>query len=308
MSEPFQSLTGAPARFRARPEHGVLRVSGGDRVRFLNGMLTQDVEDLAQGRAVYAAQLDRKGHVLADLWLLALGPELWLDVAAARAAAVAELLEKHLIADDVEIAAAGDALGRIDFEGPGAVRAAGAPALERDQVLRDPEQRVWIGGGALGDEGVRVLAAPDALQALIASSGLEPLAAEHAEVLRIERFQPAFGVDIDERTFPAEARLEHAISFKKGCYIGHEIVARVESRGAVKRLLVKLRADGPLASGAEITSDGRSVGRVTSAVVSPREGPLALGYVKRAHAKPGTELRVDGVRASVVFPPLDTPA
>ena len=114
-----------------------------------------------------------------------------------------------------------------------------------------------------------------------------------------------FGVDMDERTFPAEARLDgSAVSFSKGCYVGQEIVARIESRGAVNRLLVQLEAEAPVEVGEEIAREGRALGSVTSAAVSPRRGPLAMGYVRSKAAEPGTELQIAGRPARIAGPPF----
>ncbi len=304
MHEDFRSLTGSGARQRRRPERGLLRVTGGDRVRFLNGMISNDVA-LPPGTACYAAQLDRKGHLVADLWVLVLEDAIWLDIAPGRAGAVAELLEKHLIADDVEIEDLSAAWGRLDFEGPDARQIAGAPELEPGEVAIDEKGRVWLAGGEVSDEGVRVFAPHESLAVLLERSAALELSETHAELLRVVRMQPAFGVDMDERSFPAEARLERAISFTKGCYIGQEIVARIHSRGAVNRLLVQLSSDAPVSPGDAITAGGRALGAVTSSAVSATHGPLALGYVKRAFAAPGSEVEIARVAARVVGPPLD---
>ena len=164
---------------------------------------------------------------------------------------------------------------------------------------------LWVAAGTLTPEGVRLFGPAAAVDAAVASAGLTELSEEHAEILRVEAFLPSFDVDMGERTFPAEARLEGALSFTKGCYIGQEIVARIASRGAVNRLLVQLEADAPVEAGAPIAVADRAVGEVTSAVVSPERGALALGYVKRAHAQPDTVVAIGGVAARVVGPPLE---
>jgi folate-binding protein YgfZ len=313
MIELFERVSGLRAAWRSLPERGVLRLTGADRVRFLDGMVTNEVVSLAAGRSAAALLLDRKGKILAELFVLAEPAALWLDVGAGRAPVVRAALEKHVIADDVAIEDASAALGQLAFEGPAAAEAArslGAPALgpgAHARLFRGEHEILWRGGGSLDAErGMRALAPPAALEHLARESGLSELAPAAAEILRIERFQPAFGVDFDESNFPAEARLEHALSFSKGCYIGQEFVARIRSRGAVNRLLVRLACAAPVSRGAAIESaGGRRAGEVTSAVVSPVSGALALGYVKREHAAPGTELRIAGAPARVTGPPLE---
>ena len=129
-----------------------------------------------------------------------------------------------------------------------------------------------------------------------------------AETLRIEAGHPRFGVDMNTDTIPLEAGLEtRAISFTKGCYVGQEVIIRVMHRGhgRVARRLVSILLPGghvPVA-GDKIQSGERVVGEITSATTSPRLGaPLALGYVQRDHAAPGTELSVNGSQARVYQP------
>jgi folate-binding Fe-S cluster repair protein YgfZ len=109
---------------------------------------------------------------------------------------------------------------------------------------------------------------------------------------------------------PAEARLEHAVSFSKGCYVGQEIVARVRTRGSVNHLLVGLRFEGeaPPAPGTELRAAGRRVGEVTSVARSDVLGAIGLGFVRREHALPGTGLDADGTPAQIrALPPEPDP-
>ena len=277
----------------------LLRVRGGDRMRFLNGMLTVDVAELAPGSSVYGAQLDRKGHFVSDLWVLVRDDEIWLDAAPGRGPAVREILEKHVIADDVEIETQ-SGWAQVAFEGDDVRRACGSPELAPG-TTRAEDELLWIDGGALTPEGVRLLGPKDAVRERVSSSALSELPAERAEALRIESFLPAFGVDFGAKNFPAEARLERAVSFTKGCYIGQEIVARIHARGSVNRLLVVLRTQGTVAAGDEVAADGRVVGDVTSAA-----GGFAIALVKRGSARPGTALSAGSTAATVAGPPLDS--
>ncbi len=288
---------------RLLPERLIVRMTGGDRVRFLDGMVSNDVAGLSDGQALPALQLDRKGHVLAELTVVALARELLLDVDAGRGGAVYDLLEKHLVADDVELERREDWL-HAGFEGPGAAAAAGVPELAPGTASLDGEL-IWLAGGDLDPDGVRLLGPAAAVEACVARSGLPRLGDEQAEILRVELLQPRFDRDYGERSFPAEAQLEHAVCYDKGCYLGQEIVARIHARGAVNRLLVQLRADGPVAAGDAILVRGRASGEVTSAVLSPTRGALALGTIKRDHARPGTVVAIGGVAAVVAGPPLD---
>jgi folate-binding protein YgfZ len=250
-----------------------------------------------------ALQLDRKGHVLAEVEVIALPGEIWLDSSGDAIGPLAAVLERHIIADDVKLENLSGSRGQLAIEGPGAQAAAaelGAPEFSPGSARRAGEL-LWLAGGALTSEGVRALGPQEAIDALRARIALPAIDDEAAEILRIEAGRPLLGIDTGERTFPQEARLERrAVSFEKGCYIGQEIVARIQSRGGVNRVLVKLSADAEVARADEISVGGRSSGRITSAALSPVSGPIALGYVKPEDAVPGTPLRIGNVAGVVL--------
>jgi aminomethyltransferase len=305
MRELFRSIVGGDAAWVDLSGRGLLSVTGADRVRLLNGMVTSDVETLAAGGLRYALLLDRKGRIQADLFVLALEDALLLDTAEGTGARVAEALERHVVADDVRIEDRAQACAHVAVEGPSArerVAAAGVALPEADRVRGVPwrgETLLCVGRGSLTDSGVGILGPRAVVRSLVEELGIPALSPEQAEALRLEAFLPRYGVDVTDRTFPAEARLDHAVSETKGCYIGQEIVARIRSRGQVHRLLVRIRTDERVRPGDPICADGAAEGEVTSAVLSAASGPLALGYVRPEHARPGTELRVGRSRGVV---------
>ena len=304
MGELFERVTGSRAGWMDHSGRGAIRATGGDRLRFLNGMLSNEVEALGAHESCYATLLDRKGHVLSDLFVLNLGEPILLDTAAGTGDEVFAVLDRHVVADDVELENLSAAWGQSSFEGPGArdwLAEQGWPRPEPGHLEIDETGRVWLGWGALSDAGVRVLGPRDSLPG--PGDGLPQLDAAAAEILRVEWFRPRYGVDVGPRNFPLEARMEAAISDTKDCYIGQEIIARLVARGAVNRFLVQLATDEPVSVGDEIRSGSTRVGSVTSVAVSPERGPLALGYVRRAESEPGTALEVAGVGARVVEPP-----
>ncbi len=304
MAETFEEVVGSSVALRELGPRGVIRVTGGDRVRFLNGMVSNDVAILAPGDLCDSLQLDRKGHILAELSLLVLPDEVLLDMLGTVEPLLAETLEKHIIADDVELVRL-QGWEQLGIEGPGALAAiAGhAPAaLALGHFEVDESGRIWLAGGSLGPEGARILGDPAALADLRVALELPSLSSEACEVLRIQGCRPAHGIDFTDRSFPQEARLDRAVSFTKGCYVGQEIVARIDSRGAVNRLLVTLAPEQPVAPGAKIMADGKNVGRVTSAASSAATGPLALGYVHKNQAQPGTSLEIEGIPTTVTGP------
>jgi folate-binding protein YgfZ len=265
-------------------------------------MFTNSVEALADGQTCRALLLDRKGRILSDLELICIDDAHWIETAEGTAAGVGEDLERHIIADDVEIEDLTQSWSELAVEGPASrdtVLAAGGEAPAPGEA-RSQGERIWIGGGAVGAEGVRLLGPRGEVESFRSALELGSLSREQLEILRVEAYRPAYGVDATDRSFPAEGPYRGAVSFTKGCYIGQEIVARVDSRGGVNRLLVKLGSAQPLSPGSAISAEGAAVGVVTSAVSSPRSGPLALGYVKREVAEPGAKLEVDGSSAVVL--------
>lgn len=302
--ERVEQIGGARAVVYDIGARALIRATGADRVRFLQGMLSNDVGTLRPGMWCAALLLDRKGHVLADLEVLAGESLLLLDAASERGDLLVETLERYRIADDVVLERDPAIWRAIAVEGPDApsavLRAQGeTPEPERFEVS-DPTGILWRSGGHVTAEGVRALGPEQAIDELESSLGLARLGPEQAEWLRIDALRPAFGLELTERSFPQEARLERQfVSFRKGCYVGQEIVARIQSRGGVNRLLVKLASEKPLRPGAEIRIGGRGIGHVTSAAMHAKLGARALGYVKPEEAIAGCEVEVDGAPAVI---------
>jgi folate-binding protein YgfZ len=314
----------------ALPDRGLLCVRGADRVRWANGMVSNDVASLAPGSdrsGCHALLLTAQGRIVADLHVLAREDELWLELAGDVLPEVAKRLERYVIADDVAISDASGDWRRFALEGPRApellARVAGAPIA----IASDSGAELSIAGAAVvacawGWSGeaayqlfVPVAAAETVERALdVAARGeLEIADAEVLEVLRIEAGTPRQGRELGEDVLPAEVGLVgRTVSTTKGCYTGQEIVARMESRGSASHRLVGLRCDAPgadpLEVGAAVLSDGQRIGGVTSACRSAQAGAIALGFVRSAHAAPGTAVEISGAGAHVASLPFVAPA
>jgi len=280
----------------------VLAVSGKDRVTWLNGLLTCDLAKRAPGSAVYGLVVERKGHVLADVIVVAdePGERLFLVVPVFAVESLRAHLEHYLVMEDAEVVpATGYEVWSV--HGPRA-----ETALEAARAARGF-------GGTLdrtGLGGAMVLAAPDVTREVGAAIAGAATVGDEAgwEALRLERGVPRFGVDFDDKTYPQEAQLEKvAVSFDKGCYLGQEVVCMLEMRGHVKRKLVPVVLDdgAPPPRGAPVTDEaGAPVGEVTSAGTSPTLGkPVAMAMVKRAFAEAGKRLVVAGASGEVVERP-----
>ncbi|HET8814957.1 MAG TPA: glycine cleavage T C-terminal barrel domain-containing protein [Solirubrobacterales bacterium] len=293
-----------------RTGRGLLIVAGAEAAEYLQGQLTNDIESLLPGEVVYAALLDRKGHMQADMRVLRPGeePALWLDLEPEGLEATRRHLQTYKIGRDVDVHDVGDRHALLSLIGPRAVEVAGTAVL--------PEQaceETTIGGArclAVGTtEGIDLFV-PAAEQAGVRNTLLDAGAVEvspaAAEILRIESGRPRFGAEMGTATMPAEAGIvEQAVSFTKGCYIGQETVARLHYKGKPNRHLRGLRFSAPAAAGDVLRVDEKEVGTVGSAAVSPALGPIGLAILRR-EAEPGATVAVgeDGVTAEVVALPF----
>jgi folate-binding protein YgfZ len=298
-------------------DRGVLRVAGGDRVRWLDGMLSNDIAALTpddEASGCHALLLTRQGRIVADPHVL-LRPEcLWLELPRDALAHTTEVLERFIIADDVALADASAEFDRIVLEGPGAAALAApdlAPNACAEQTLGSvPVVVAAWGVTATGRQLFVPAGSADAVVAALREAAhpgtLVDAGPEALEILRIEAGVPRLGVELDEEVLPAEARLDAAVSTTKGCYTGQEVVARMASRGRVSHRLVGLHfaQPSPAEPGTPLELEGRKVGEITSACVSPAAGSIALGFVRDAHSEPGTVLQAGGLEVAVAELPF----
>jgi tRNA-modifying protein YgfZ len=293
-----------------RSERGKLALSGPDAKAFLHGQVSNDIEGLEAGRGCYAALLTHKGKMLGDLRVLDLGDELLLDTERIALQELFNMIRRYKLGSDVELHKRTLELGLLSLIGPDARRVAGARALgtaEHDNV------RAQIGGVPVvlvaTDTGVDVFCAAGdtaAVRAALESAGAMPVDEAAAEIVRVERGRPRYGIELDDSVIPQEAGLnERAVSFTKGCYVGQETVARLFYRGKPNRHLRGLRLSAPAATGDALRRGEKEVGRVGTVVVSPAFGPIALAIVRR-EAAPGDTLAVGegAVTAEVVELPF----
>ena len=278
-----------------RSGRGKLLVSGPDAAEYLQGQLTNDVEALEPGDGQYAALLDRKGHMQADMRVLrpGEGPDLWLLLEPEGVVAASRHLQMYKIGREVEVVDASDEYALLSLIGPRAteiVRAVEATALRTGE----------------GVDLVVPVAERDQVSEALRRAGAVDVSVGAAEIVRIEAGRPRFGAEMGTATMPAEAGIvEGAVSFTKGCYIGQETVARLHYKGKPNRHLRGLRLSGPASPGEPLLLGEKEVGTVGSAAVSPAFGPIGLAILRR-EADPGATLAVgeDGVTAEVVALPF----
>jgi tRNA-modifying protein YgfZ len=278
-----------------RAERGLLIVGGAEAADYLQGQLTNDVEAIEPGDTAYAALLDRKGHMQADMRVLrpGEGPELWLDLEPAGFEAARKHLQMYKVGREVEVTDASGEYVFLSLIGPRAT-----------EIARAVEAASLRTGG--GVDLIVPVADRDRVLGVLTGAGAVEVSPEAAEILRIEAGQPRFGAEMGTETMPAEAGIvEQAVSFTKGCYIGQETVARLHYKGKPNRHLRGLRFSAPAQGGEGLQLGEKEVGTVGSAAVSPAFGPIGLAILRR-EAEPGTTLAVgeDGVTAEVVALPF----
>ncbi len=322
-----------------RSYRGLIKITGGDRAAWLHNLTTNDIKSIKLGCGLYSFSLNIKGRVLFDGNVLALPDALLLDVDCRWIGPAIEHLVKYIVMEDVQLADRSADFERLALVGPkasevceragsvpsdeGIAQAEACGSLTLGESLRHAEVRI-------GDVACRVVrhdfAGPASLELIVPapnalevwehllhigeSAGLRPVGLDALQVLRVEAGLPWSLEDIDAKVLPAETRqIERAVSFTKGCYLGQEIVERMRSRGAPANLLVGLAFDGgEVCTGASLTHDGQTVGRVTSAVRSFKvDCRIGLGYVKSDLAESGTQLLAVGDDSETICQTCEIP-
>ncbi len=302
MSNPDDAL--APRGWLELSPRAKLRLTGGDRVRFLNGQVSNDVRALRPGAALLACVMTAKGKMSADAFVRPwLGDALLVDAEPELREALAARLERYIIADDVLLEDVTDEWALLHTVGGWLPPEPAPPAFATaGSFLAFEAERL----GRLGTDFFVSAASADSLRAWFAADGARALDAEEAERARIAAGVPRWGAELDEDTIPPEAGLEErAISYAKGCYIGQEVISRIKSVGRVNRRLCRLRSAEPLDVGDELRPAGelpeaRPSGRVTSVARDGDAGWIALAFLRRPHDTLGGILFTPGgTRAEV---------
>jgi len=303
--------------FRAK-----LSISGRDRVRWLNGMVSNNIRDLAAGHGVYAFLLNPQGRILGDLYVYNQGESFLIDTDQSQAENILAILKRYIIMDKVEIANVSERLTAIGVGGPRSREVLQAAGIEIPELAAlqfvTPQCKCececvecTIVRSDAAREAYEIWIAPDSVKKVwdaLLSAGASPVGCEALESERIALGIPVYGLDIRERDLPQETGQMRALSFTKGCYIGQEIVERIRSRGNVHRQFTGFLLEGAAASpGTKVVAGEKEVGEITSAAVLETQGgarTIALGYIRREAGEAGREVMIGGEKASVVELPL----
>lgn len=275
-----------------------LRLTGADRMRFINGQITNDVRKTSAGAALQACVLSAKGRLEAELFLFATDDAIWIDTDRELREGLAGRLERYVIADDVTIKDITDEFALFHIQSPTAPPIPGTQFCVQSLRLRDAGWDVWCAANEA--ERVKQTLAREAT--FLGEAALE--------CRRIEEGIPRWGHELTPDVIPPEANLDRrAIDYEKGCYIGQEVISRMKMSGQVRQRLCGVTTCENLHAGTELRAEEKSAGRITSAVFSERIGThLGLAMIKRQFTTAGTELQAvsDGrsVPARVVALPF----
>ena len=293
---------------------GRLKITGKDRISFLNGLLTNDISQLKENAGQRSALLNSKARVLADLHLYAQTDSLLVDTGESSASHVKEILDRFVITEDVQIQDSSRDLVQLTVQGPRSSQVIKEVLGAEAQDLKQLEQKTLgpstiIARDRTGQTGydmiLPTLEAESVWHGFLLNGGdigLNPVGSQALEILRLEAGYPKYAIDFDENTIVLEAGFKDAINFNKGCYLGQEVVARATHIGRVNKQLVRLEVEtkDSVSPRSKLMSDGREAGFITSAAFSPGLGRVAsLGYANREFAKEGTKVNVQSGETSL---------
>lgn len=303
-----------------RSSRARLEVAGPDRAKFLHNLTTNDVKRLAPGRGQEAFVTSTQGKTLGYVILLATDDRIILRTDAGALEGLLPHLQKYGVFDDVSLEDVGGRTFELHLAGPNAELIAGGGAPDTEEYshvmsrIADVDVRL-VRESPTGHLGITIIGrredAPAVSRAIHkggSALGLVDLDAHEYEAFRIEAGTPVFGRDVTPDNLPQEvARDARAINFVKGCYLGQETVARIDAIGHVNKTLRGLCFDGTVVPppGTAVEVEGKPVGILTSAAISPGSGRvIALGYVRSAHAAAGTRVSAGGSSAIVTDLPM----
>ena len=294
-----------------------ISLTGNDRVRWLNGMVTNNIRDLAAGRRTYSFLLNPQGHILGDLYAYNRGDSIVVDTDRRQVEKMMATFDHYIIMDDVVVANLSEELTSLGIAGPRSrevLLAAGiqipetAPLQIFDATCTCDcacTKCTVVCGEDASHVSYELWFAPTDVRktwdALVAH-GAMPVGYEALELQRILSGIPLYGVDIRERDLPQETEQARALNFNKGCYVGQEIVERIRSRGMVHRKFSAFMAevDMKMAPGDKVNIGDKEVGEITSVAHFPNANrAVALGYIRREMGTPGREVTIGGMKANV---------
>lgn len=286
---------------------GVFRLTGANAVKYLQGLVTNDVAKLGIGEGCYSAFLNVHGRIEADVYIFRFDDGLVLHTPPEAADWVDRNLGRFRLAGGFDLERLGDGFAMIAVMGPAAratlsaVAGIGAPgALRSVESTGSPTSLRLLGIPRCATDSIDVLGTADDVADLwtrLVAAGAVPAGTTALDVARLEAGIARFSQDFDNDTVLQEVDCPEIVSFQKGCYLGQEIVARLHYQGQPSKLLRRLVIFGdviPVAGDEVVAADesGKSVGQVTSASAETEGGPTVFARIKRRYYEPGTAVRI----------------
>jgi folate-binding protein YgfZ len=299
---------------------GWIRVKGEDRVRWLNGMVTNSIQALQPGDGCYNFFLNVQGRIQGDAYIFAESDSLDIETASAKLPTLIPLLDRFIIMDDVELTDLTGIQSGLLISGPLAASLLEQIGLSVASLNELNRQKLsWNGAEVTSIHAYSPLIPhfelwADAitianLSKALLDAGAAVCEQQSRDWLRVLEGTPLYGTDIRDRELPQETAQTRSLHFAKGCYLGQEIVERIRSRGNVHRVFHGFQLDGEVpGTGTNLESDGKQVGELTSVVAIPLAGgdtlQLALGYVRREALDRATPLTYPGGVATPISLPF----
>ena len=264
---------------------GVVELRGADRVDLLHRLSTNDLEGMPADRVLRTVFTDPVGRTIDVVIVLTLSDQLLLVTSSGRSRIVQDWLQRHIFfQDDITVHVSEGEWSLYGAYGPKAADSVPSAIPPAGALTASDHGVIWPIDRPVA--GYQRLVAPDqTVEDWMAGAH----AAEAFEILRIEAGLAKMGAEIQEDSIPLEVGLWDAVSFNKGCYVGQEIIARMESRGKLAKQLVGVRLESQAEPGSILRQGDRTVGKLTSIVQSPR-----LGWIGLASGRPSALAADDG--------------
>ncbi len=301
-----------------------IRVTGNDRIRWLNGMVTNNIKDLPLNHGNYNFVLSTQGRIQGDLYAYNLGDHLLLDTEQSQVEQLLKILNHYIIMDDVELTDVSHKLTAIGVQGPQATQVLKRIGIEPN--CADPLVLCDLKWNGVNLSLIRMVSeqyltyelwlAPDEAPKLwdaLLDAGAKAVGTDALETFRILAGVPRYGRDIRDRELPQETGQMHAVNFSKGCYVGQEIVERIRSQGNLHRTFTGFVLERPVDAGTKIIAKEKAVGEITSVACVPTTQHsdrilghriLGLGYIRREVGGPGTQLPIGDTIATLATLPF----
>jgi folate-binding protein YgfZ len=299
---------------------GKILVTGEDRLRWLNGMVSNAVQGLPEGQGNYSFLLSVQGRIQGDCYVYRRAQDLLLDTSLDQIPLLMQHLDHYIIMDDVELKNVSAAWTGLALAGPRSRDVLAALGCDPQGTANRTLQSVSLGETACtlvvaGEARYELWFAPEDVLAVwetLLAASATPCGLEATEALRVLDGVPLYGVDLNDRDLPQETAQTRALNFSKGCYLGQEIVERIRSRGKVNRTFRQFSLQGttPASLPLDLLSEGQAVGRITSVASLASAGivqPVALGIVRLEVLERNQPITYEGGTATVFSAPATQP-